>query len=66
MNNFVLIQASNKLSRKGGTGGGGWVHPKGANSMAMSGLTCRMALVGTGRAISVLFGTDLETSRLTL
>ena len=32
------------------------MHPKGANSMAMSGLTCRMALVGTGRAISVLFG----------
>ena len=26
------------LSRKGGIGGGGWVHPKGANSMAASGL----------------------------
>jgi len=23
---------------KGGTGGGGWVHPKGADSMAVSGL----------------------------
>jgi len=44
------------VSRKGQTEGGGWVHPKGANSMAMSGLTCRKALVGTGRAISVLFG----------
>ena len=44
------------MSRKGGTGGGGLVHPKGANSMAMSGLICRKALVGTGRAISVLFG----------
>ena len=44
------------MSRRGGTGGGGWVHPKGANSMAVSGLTCRKALVGTGRAISVLFG----------
>jgi len=32
------------------------VHPKGVNSMAMSGLACRKALVGTGRAISVLFG----------
>jgi len=32
------------------------VHTKGVNSMAMSGLTCRKALVGTGRAISVLFG----------
>ena len=28
-------------SRKGGTGGGGWVHLKGANSMAASGLGCR-------------------------
>jgi len=26
------------MSRKGGTGGGGWVHSKGANSMAASGL----------------------------
>ena len=44
------------MSKMGGTGGSGWVHPKGANSMAMSGLTCRKALVGTGRAISVLVG----------
>jgi len=44
------------MSRKGGTGGGWWVHPKGANSMVMSGRACRKALVGTGRAISVLFG----------
>ena len=29
------------VSRKGGTGGGGWVHPKGANSMAASGLVFR-------------------------
>ena len=35
---------------------GGWVLPKGANSMATSGLNCRNDLVGTGRAISVLFG----------
>jgi len=26
------------MSRKGGTGGSGWVHPKGANSIAVSGL----------------------------
>jgi len=32
------------------------VHLKGANSMATSGLVCRNELVGTGRAISVLFG----------
>ena len=44
------------MSRKGGTGGGGWVHPKGANSMAVSGLVLRSNLVGTGRAIAVLFG----------
>jgi len=44
------------FSRKGGIGGGGWVHPKGANSMVMSGLVSRSDLVGTGRAISVLFG----------
>ena len=46
------------VSRKGGTGGGGCVHPKGANSMAMaaSGLVFRSDLVGTERAISILFG----------
>ena len=43
------------VSRKGGTGGGGWVHAKGANSMAESGLVFRSDLVGTGRAISILF-----------
>ena len=43
-------------SRNGRTGGGGWVHPKGANSMAASGLVFRSNLVGTGRAISTLFG----------
>jgi len=32
------------------------VHLKGANSMAASGLVSRNNLVGTGRAISVLFG----------
>jgi len=43
------------FSKKGGTGRGGWVHLKGANSMAMSGLVCRNDLVGTRRAISALF-----------
>ena len=41
-------------SRKGGTGGGGWVHLKGADSMAVSGLSFRNTLVGSGWAISVL------------
>ena len=44
------------VSRKGGTGGGGCVRPKGANSMAASGLVFRSDLVGTGRAISIHFG----------
>ena len=39
--------------RKDGTEGGGWVHPKGANSMAASGLNFRNTLVGTGWAISL-------------
>jgi len=37
------------MSRKGGTGGGGWVQWKGANSMAASGLVFRSDLVYTGR-----------------
>ena len=32
------------------------MHPKGANSMAASGLIFRSDLVGTGRIISILFG----------
>ena len=46
------------FSRKGRIGGGGWMHPKGANSMAVSGLVSRNDLVGTGRTISVLFGVN--------
>ena len=44
------------FSRKGGIGGGGGVHLKGANSMAASGLVSRKDLVGAMKAISVLFG----------
>jgi len=43
------------FSRNGGIRGGGWVHPTGASSMAASGLISRSNLVGTGRAISLLF-----------
>ena len=32
------------------------MHPEGANSMAMSGLVFRSDLVGTGKAISIVFG----------
>ena len=41
--------------------GGGWVHPKGANSMAASGLVFRSDLAGTGRAISILFGINQQS-----
>jgi len=37
---------------------------KGANSMAASGLVSRNDLVGTGRAISVLFGINGVTNKL--
>ena len=43
-------------SRKGRTRGDGWVHPEGANSMAVSGLHGRKVLVGTGKVISIDFG----------
>lgn len=51
-----------------GGGGGGWVDPKGANSMAMFGFDFRKALVGPGGPfLSFLAQMDLEeTSHLTL
>ena len=51
------------VSRKGGTGGGEWVLPKGANSKATSGLVFRSDLVGTRRAISILFGINGVTNQ---
>ena len=54
------------ISRKGGTGGGVWVHPRGTNSAAMSGLSFRNTLVGTGWTISLILCTNrLENSPLT-
>ena len=44
-------------------GGRGWVHLKGANSMAASGLVSRNHLVGTGRAISALFGLNVVRNK---
>jgi len=47
------------FSRKGvPKGGGGWVHPKGADSMAVSGLCFRNTLVGPGQATAVLLCTN--------
>jgi len=40
------------VNRKGEKWGSGWVYPKGANSMDLSGLGFRKALVGTGWAVS--------------
>ena len=42
------------MSRKSGTGEGWWVHLKGANSVAVSGLSFTNTLVGTGWAVSLL------------
>ena len=52
------------VNKKARTVGGGWVHPKGANNMAMFGLTCKKTLVSTGRAIFVLFGINNKPSYL--
>ena len=40
------------MSRKGGTGGGGWGHPQGAVHMAAARLGCKRTVVGTGWANS--------------
>jgi len=56
MMSFPAMSSGLSMSRKVGTGGGGWVRLKGANSMAMSGPISRNHVGGTGRAISVLFG----------
>jgi len=54
------------FSRKGGIGEGGWVHPKGTNSVATSGLVSRNDLVGTGhgRAIFGIIGVRNKRSHL--
>ena len=53
---MMPLPAMSCVSRKGGTGGGGWVDPNGANSMALSGLIFRSDLFGTGKGISIFFG----------
>ena len=45
------------MSRKGGTGGSGWVHPKEANSMAASELGFKKAMVGTVQTVSLFLCT---------
>jgi len=46
------------FSRKGRIGEGGWAHPKGADSMAISGLHFGNALAGSEWAIAVLLCTN--------
>jgi len=46
------------FSRKGRIGGVGWVHPKGADSMAVSGLRFENAFVGSEWATAVLLCTN--------
>jgi len=45
-------------SRKGGTGGGGWVSTLGPGNMAASGLSSRKPLISPGWAISLLLYTN--------
>ena len=53
------------MGRKSELGGGGWVHPKGANSMAM--FSVKVLLVDNKRAIETshhtLYGLCLQHSR---
>ena len=46
------------ISRKGGTGGGGWGHPQGDMHMVAVVAVCRNALVGTGWSNSCLVCTN--------
>jgi len=50
---LLVISLENRfcLSRKGGIGGGRWVHPKGGNSVATSGPGCGKSLVEDRQAI---------------
>jgi len=54
------------MSRKGRTRGGGWVHRQVKKSMAMSRLSYKMALVGTGWPISLLCMNGLRKLALTI
>jgi len=55
------------FSRKGEIGGGGWVHPKGTHSMAVSVLRFRNTLVGSVWVTAVLLCTNgLRNSPLAL
>ena len=52
------------FSRNGGTGGGEWVYPKGADSMAVFGVSFGNTLVGSGSVTSVLCTNALRKQSL--
>ena len=58
-----FLEIASAPAEREGQGGGRWVHPKGANSMAASGLSCRKPLVGTGWAFLALKGQPLAKNR---
>ncbi len=43
------------VSRKGGTRGGGWVHPQGENGVVQPWMGHRKPLLGAGWAVSLVF-----------
>ena len=43
----VIVLHAYYISRKGGTGGGGWGHPQGDMHMVVARLSCQSAMVGT-------------------
>ena len=51
---FLLWRHFLQWLHAGGRGGGGWVHPKSADSMAVSGLRFENALIGSEWATAVL------------
>ena len=53
---FQTWEIGSATAERAEQGGGGWVHPEGANNMTVSGLRGRKVLVGIGRAISAVFG----------
>ena len=48
LHDIIAIRHAWQCPWQSQTGGGGWVHPKGANNMAMYGLGFEKPLVGVG------------------
>ena len=52
------------MSRKGGTGGGGWGHPQGDMHMVAARLGCKSTMVGTILAVVAWTGLEKDTLNL--